>query len=1041
MNNTTRKETFRSQSEHFLCLLRPFIFLLIAIAMLSMKAHAQETKKIEGVVLDNTNTSIIGANIKVKGSSLGTISDIDGKFSLTVERGATLIISYIGFTNQEIKIANETNLRIIMVEDQRILDEVVVIGYGTQRKVSITGSVSSVKSSELLKSPVSNITNAIAGRTTGVIAVQRSGEPGQDASNIYVRGLASFAGDASTKPLVLVDGVERSMRDIDPNEIESFNILKDASSTAVFGVRGANGVILITTKVGTVGKPVVSFSSNYSVQNPIRIPRPLDSFNYATLLNRATLNDNPSNTPVFTSQELQYFKDGSQPVLYPNVNWFDFILREYTPQQQYNVNISGGTEKAKYFVSLGYLGQEGAFDPKGFKQVNVNSTMNRYNIRMNNDFQWSKNFSMSLKLSSQIVNTNRSGEGSSSVFSGLLDSNPLYNPGVVDGKVIYKNNNAKISGNPPLINLLRAGNNSQYSNAVNIDLASVYKLDDLVKGLSVRGRVSYDNNYYQTIQRNSGIAFYNIEVPDKTKPLEYILVNSSYEGPIYTGNEYFDKNSKVYGEAAIDFRRSFNNEHNFRAMFLATAERYYSGENQLPFNYMGVVGRVTYDYKDKYLMELNAGYNGSENFAKGKQFGLFPSLSLGYILSEEAFYPENDILSFVKFRASLGKVGNDKIGGRRFLYTPGAFASGNTYRWGPYFNAIEVVGYQETSLGNPDVTWETAIKRNVGLDLRFWGDKISFNFDAFNENRTGILWNLNVPITFGPSDLLSPFNIGSTYNSGYEFELGYNGRSNDFTYSVNANYSFVRNKIVYMDETPQPFPNLERTGKRIGQQFGLIADGFYNTQQEIDDPNRPKSEWEGAGLKPGDVRYVDVNGDGRINKDDETAIGNPNVPEIIYGVSLGFGYKGFDMSVLFQGAGNVSTYISGRAAWPFQMGSQMAFENAYESWSEERYNNGEKITLPRLTAGPGIGHNYQTSTLWQQDASYIRLKTLEIGYNFASQKLKTLNVNTIRFFVTGQNLLTWTKMPFYDPEMASQDNTTNIYPMTRVFSAGLNIKF
>ena len=449
---------------------------------------------------------------------------------------------------------------------------------------------------------------------------------------------------------------------------------------------------------------------------------------------------------------------------------------------------------------------------------------------------------------------------------------------------------------------------------------------------------------------------------------------------------------------------------------------------------------MSYAYNNKYLVDFNAGYNGSENFAVGKQFGFFPSFSLGYVLTEEKFMKKQKTLSYLKLRGSYGQVGNDKIGGNRFLFLPSSFVPGASYFFG--LNNVASGSYREASIGNPNVTWEVATKINLGADFKFFGDRLSFSADVFSEKRDNILWNLNVPITFGSLSLISPYNIGQAENKGYEFELGFKDESKNgkFKYGVNANYTFARNKIIYMDEAPQPFPGLQMTGNRIGQVKGLLADGIYNTMDEIIDPKRPLSVWEGAGLKPGDIRYVDITGDGIIDNNDLVNIGNPNIPEIIYGTTLGASWKGFELSIFFQGAGNVSTYLQGEAAWPFIAGTKAAFETAKESWSQERFQRGDKITLPRLTASPEVGkHNYRPSSFWMQDASYLRLKNVEFSYTFSAAQLRRIGMKGLRLYISGQNLVTWTKMPYFDPEIPSSNGS--VYPMTRIFNTGLNIQF
>jgi len=1020
-----------------------FIFIVFATEI-----HAQSSQKVlEGIVVDQSGASLPGVSVVKRGTSIGTATDENGRFSLPSDaEKETLVFSYIGYKQEEKLVFAGIPIKIEMQENLSLLNEVVVVGYGVQKKASVTASLSSIKSEDLLKTPVSNISSALVGRTTGIFAVQRSGEPGKDNSDIYIRGIATFAGGTSTKPLILIDGIERDMNSLDPNEIESVNILKDASATAIFGVRGANGVIIITTKTGTEGKPTVSMTSNFAIQNPIRLPELLNAYDWAYWRNIANKNDFPSSAVPFSDKDLEYYKNGQDPVFHPNNNWFDIMLNKYIPQQQYNFNISGGTKTAKYYVSLGMLNQDGAFKEGGIlKDFSANSEYKRYNIRANTDFQWSKIFSTSVKFGAQIIDSNYAGVDATSIMNQVFVNNPISSPVIVDNKLIWNvaGLGAWQNGNPPLFQLLDNGYSTNFSSRMNIDVSGVLKLDFITKGLLLRGKVAYDNYYNQQVKRRRATELYDVKQPNPSNPTEYALVISQYPGVMSVQSEVYNKNRKTYGEAAIEYNKNIK-KHTLTGLLLGTMERYYDGSDDLPYNYMGLVGRLTYNFDNRYLAEFNVGYNGSENFAKKHQFGLFPSFSLGYNISEEKFFPKSDLFSYLKLRGSIGLVGNDKIQGTRFLFTPSTFTdTSNIYYFGTGNTAVS--GYKESVLGNPDVTWETALKKNIGIDMQLFKNNFRFVFDLFREDRKNILWTLNVPITFGSASLVAPYNIGQAENKGYEIELGYNGKINDrkLTYYLNANYSFARNKIIYMDEVPQPYSNLVHTGQRINQPFGLICEGFYNYQSEIDDPNRPISAWEGAGLQPGDLKYKDVNGDGKIDDNDNSPIGYSNIPEIIYGVSGGLKWEGFDFSILFQGADHVSTYISGTGATPFRSGNGTAFSNVVESWSIERYESGLPITLPRLSAAPNdAAHNYRTSTFWQLNARYLRLKNMEIGYDLASsvEIIKQLGLSSVRLYLNGQNLLTWTPMRWFDPEIAANTNG-GVYPMTRIISIGLNIQY
>jgi TonB-linked SusC/RagA family outer membrane protein len=730
------------------------------------------------------------------------------------------------------------------------------------------------------------------------------------------------------------------------------------------------------------------------------------------------------------------------------------LINKNAPQHQYNVNVSGGSNTNRYFVSLGYFNQDGLLKFGKINGIDANPSYTRYNIRANVDTDWSKQFSTSIKIGTSLTNSNYGGGSSTSgFFQQIAGNNPCYSPVYIDGKFINGSPDApaKTVTNVPMYELFNSAVGYNFSSTLNIDVAATYKLDMITKGLLVRGKVSYDNYYYQVVNKSKGIPLYDLirtssdsQSPDYNKPA---FVINKYEGPVSFNGESYSKNHKIYAEAAFEYNRSFKGGHTVTGLILGNIQRYYSGGNELPYNYMGIVSRVTYNYKNRYLAEFNLGINGSENFAKGNQYGTFPAYSAGWLFTEEPFFPKTKILTYGKIRASYGKVGNDKSN-YRFLFLPSAFTTVYNgyndvrYFFGEQSNQTVALGYKEKSLGNEMVTWETATKTNIGLDLKFFDDRLQFSGDYFTESRNDILWNLNVPITFGQPSLIAPYNIGKAKNHGYELELKYDDKieSINLGYWLSANYSFARNKIVYMDESPQPEPGLAQTGCRIGQPKGLVFDGFYNSWDEINDPNRPHSEWEGSSIAPGDAKYVDVNKDGKINANDRVSIGYPNIPEKTFAFSFGANYKGFDFSVMFQGAANVSVYTDGYGTIPFAAAWGNATVESLNRWEENRYAAGEKITQPRLSLNTGSSYNnYQYSTLWQQDGSYLRLKNMEIGYRMSPKVLDKIGVKNIRLYVNGQNLYTWTKMKIYDPERASGSGA--FYPVMRVVNMGFTAQF
>ncbi len=1039
--------------------IRKRVIFIFVSALLITTVYSQNLQQtiISGKVVDQKGEGLIGVNIIVKGSKTGTITDINGKFSLSgVKQGANLIFSYLGYNTINKLVTTATVYNIVLEENQKALEEVVVVGYSSQKKATVTGAINSIKSAELLQTPVGNISNALAGRTSGLTAVQRSGEPGKDQSTLRIRGIATLNNGDSSEPLVLVDGVERNFNEIDANEIETINILKDASATAVFGVRGANGVILVTTKIGKEGKPNVSYTSNFALQNPTRLPTSVESAEYAMLYNEAWKNDGNTDK-IFSDTDIELYKNGTSPLTHPNNDWYNLMIKPLAMQQQHNLNVSGGAKNTRYFISLGYFQQEGSYrEAQLYKDINGNPNYSRFNFRSNLDFSLSKSTDISIKIGSQVVDARYPGVETSTLFASVLSAASISTPGIVDGKLIKSiEGGTRMVSENPFYSIIGLGWKDNYNNNLNANLSIRQKLDFITKGLTARGMVSYDGFYGHTLNRKKEVEEYimrkNIWSTDAAELAAnpFIFELARQAGPIST-SESWGKNYKTYGEAALEYDRNFG-QHQITGLVLGNFQKYYlpSLAYGLPSGYLGIVSRVTYNYAHKYLAEINAGYNGSENFPAEKRFGFFPAFSLGWAASEEDFFPKNNIFTYAKLRASYGEVGNDKLGAARYLYRPSVFGLSGNYLLGEDVAVGKpgtATGYVQQAIGNPVVSWERARKTNIGLETKFLKNKISLTVDGFYEYRDQILWKREDQTVLVQANL-QPTNIGIVSNKGIEIELGFEDSYKDFRYGIKGNFSYSKNKIEYKSEAPKPFPNLTQTGNSVGQYKGLIFDGFYNTMDEINDPSRPKSAWEGTSLQPGDMKYKDIAGDpttggpdGIIDENDYTNIGHTPFPDITYGVNLNASYKSIEFSVLFQGVSNVSTYFDGSAAYPFYSGFRTAFTWHTERWTEERYNNGDVISYPRLTtSASGTGHNYRMSTFWLQDASYLRVKNIELAYRFKKVNLGIIGFNSLRFFINANNLFTVTKMRYFDPEAPSGSGT--FYPQMRVFNGGLSVQF
>nr|WP_321290488.1 TonB-dependent receptor [uncultured Sunxiuqinia sp.] len=1015
------------------------------------KVAMQKEKELSGIVTDEDGLPLPGVTVVAKGTKRGVVTSIDGKFKLSVpEEVTTLVLSFVGMKTQDVAIGSKSSFNIILEEETVGVDEVVVVGYGVQKKETVTGAIVSIDDKQLVQSPQANISNSLVGRLSGVIAVQRSGQPGEDQTTIRIRGIGTFTGSAD--PLVLVDGIETdNYNSIDPNEIENISILKDASATAVYGVRGANGVMIITTKRGTEGKTEVSYSLQHATQRFTDFRNTMNAADFANGMNIAAQYDSyitGGYEPIFTDEDIAHFKAHDDPIFHPDVDWFPYMFDKSSGQTQHNLNINGGTEKVKYFVSLGYFDQDGLINHTDLvEDYDATIVFKRYNIRTNFDFEITKRFSANLNLSSTIENRSGTSSKVNEIFEAVWATNPVDQPLITDGKFIELDNKVSLGVSPfQKMFLSGTGYIKDYRNYLNSSLRFNYDLDFVTKGLTSHATISYNNYNKQHIFYRKDLVRYR---PVRLEDESIVLIPKTYEAP-FGFQETFGKNRKVYFEAGIDYARAFK-EHDVNALLLYNQSKRYDPDflYLVPNGYQGIVGRTTYGYKDKYLAEVNIGYNGTENFAPGKRFGFFPAYSLGWVASEESFFPENKVLTYLKIRGSYGVVGNDKLGsiriskgGKRFLYMPAAYGySSNIFQFGEYgSNQQAYEGAIEGALGNENLTWERAKKMNIGADFAFANDKLRGTFDLFKEKRDNILATRNViPVVVAAQ--LPAYNLGKMKNSGFEAELSYNDRVGKLDYWLKANYTYAHNVVEYQDEITRPFTYQNRTNQRYGQMFGLKADGFFNTWEEVNDANRPIYEYQNNKIQPGDVKYVDINGDGKINNDDIIPLGYPDFPEVVFGFSLGGNFKGFDFSVLFQGATHVSLAYPSNYWMPFKQGRN-APDYMVESWSQERYDQGLKISFPHFNTGNTTSaSNGQRSTLNIEDASYVRLKNAEIGYTIQKKILQKIKIKQVRLYVNGNNLLTWDKLlPGADPESTKSFEAEG-YPVTRTINFGFNVKF
>ena len=999
-----------------------------------------KNKKITGTITDEKNQAVIGASVLVNGTVLREITDMNGHFSIDVPDpdNDQLKISYIGYESKIVDIKGNNVLNISLSQSLTNLDEVVVVGYSTQKKVTITGSISSIGTKDLLQSPQANLSNALAGRLPGLLATQSSGEPGNDASTIRIRGIGTFAG--TQDPLIMVDGIETdNYNDIDPNEVESLSILKDASATAVYGVRGANGVILITTKRGQLGKPKISLSTNVAATSFTYLRGSMNSYDYATSFNKAKAYDSyvtGSYSPPFTAEAIQKYKTHSDPVFYPDVNWYKYMLKDYSTQTQSNIHISGGTDKVKYFVSLGYFTQEGMLNTSIYNPgYNYQIEYKRYNLRSNFDINITKDLVLSSDISDQIGDLRDPNWSINGLMETLSSASPIASPGVIDNKIITIQTPLGTGWAPP--NPYSHGWKHSYENNLNGSERLNYKMDYLLKGLSLRGAISYKNS-------NTDAKTYNLNgmTYDAEKTSNGYKFYPTGDPSAMQFSWSIAKKTTIYMEGGISYAQTFGN-HTVSGLVLYDQSKTNDPtlEYLVPSGYQGLVGRVTYDFKNRYLAEFDIGYNGTENFAPGKRFGTFPAYSLGWVVTDEPLFPKNEYVTFIKLRGSYGTVGNDKIGGDRFLYRSTSYSyTTDAYYFGTEGGSRQgYSGSLEGKMGNSLLTWEKSNKTDIGTDMKFFDNKLSLTVDYFLEKRDNILWNRGtIPDIVGAD--LPAYNLGKMTNRGFDGEIAFNDKIGKFNYFIKGNYTFAHNVIDYEDEVARNYSYLKVTGQRYGQFYGYIADGLFNSWKEVNDPNRPVYQWNNNKIQPGDIRYKDINGDGKIDDNDKVPIGYSNFPEVMFGVSFGGSWKGFDFTVLFQGADKVSNSPSRRTKQGFYNNTG-ASDALLESWTQERYDSGLPISYPRFAADNGY-NNYVLSTYWLENARYVRLKNAEIGYTLHGKKLKKLGLSSVRIYTNGNNLITWCHLfAGEDPEYPTGEVNSEPYPVTRVYNFGLSIDF
>nr|WP_319397324.1 TonB-dependent receptor [uncultured Carboxylicivirga sp.] len=1016
--------------------------LLLLIFVLSCQLMLAQTKRITGSVVEPNGAPVPGANIIEKGTTNGTITDFDGHFVLDVPEDATITVMFIGFSPQDISVAGRNHFSVTLHEDTEELDEVVVVGFGVQKKESVVGAIASVGTEELLKSSSPNISQAISGRMSGVITSQSSGAPGADDAMIFIRGRASFAGD--NQPLIMVDGVERSFSQISPDDIESVNILKDASATAVYGVRGANGVILVTTKRGKEQKPTINLTANYQMQTPTRTNTYLDSYQSVMLLEEARANDGLSS--LYSASDIDMFRKSSlgqlsryEQQLYPNVNWHDEILKKVAPASRYNLNVQGGTKKMRYFASLEYYNQGGLYKETDSYDygASANANYERFGFRANLDFDLTSDLKLGINFGTRFEERNGPNITDNSSMNEVfyeLNHTPgwifpvQYENGFYGGNAQNQNNISARLASGGFYEQVRTINETNF----NLD----YDLSKITKGLKARGMLSFDyNTMYNRLFRAN---FATYELIDRSAPEEEASYTRYGEDTelAYAGNQQ-ETMMKLYMEYAFQYNRNFGGIHNVGGLVLYN-QNDYQFQASLPKRYQGLVGRVTYDYKSKYFAEVNAGYNGSENFQKGSRFGFFPAFSAGWMISNEEWMEKHsEWLSALKVKASYGEVGNDVFRRNgsdvRFLYMDSWTQLNNVYYFGSGNSSVG--GIYEGQYPNYAVTWERAKKYNAGIEANIKSGLLSVNVDVFKEIRNNILTDyLTKPDYIGVT--LAPGNLGETKNQGFEIELKHNNKIGQVNYFVNAMFTRAKNEIVSKNEPADMTEYRKREGHAINQFFGLVVDGFV-TQEDIDSGNLPVSSF--GTVRVGDLKYRDMNGDGFIDERDETFIGYSDIPENTYSFSVGADYKGFAFSVMFQGVSNVSRYYDAEAMYAFVDGGKVK-EHHMGRWdpSKSQEYNLANATYPLLHYDDFGNHNQQRNSFFLQNGNFLRLKNIEFSYTLPNSLTQNWKMSKVRLYVNANNLFTWDNLDgIVDPETTN----SNLYPIMKTVNMGVNVNF
>lgn len=1046
-------------------------FGLISLLFLAGTLIAQAAPlKVTGRVTDVKGELLIGVNVVEKGTKNIAVTDINGTYQINVEsKNSVLVVTYVGYEAQEQKVSG-TVVDFVIKENTKLLDEVQVVGYGTQRRVSIIGAQSTVKM-EQIKAPVSNISNALAGRVSGLVAVQRSGVPGQDDADIWIRGISSMT-NTNQGPLVLVDGIERDYKQLDPEDIQSVTILKDASSTAVYGVRGGNGVILITTKPGTVSKPKFSVDYYEGVTMLTQLPKLVDAYQYMDAANEAYVNS--YGKPYYSEQYIENTKmangliphNGDPTVnkyLYPNVNWMDAMYNKMGNNRRANMNIRGGAPNASYYVSLSYYDEKGLTKTDPNQSYNTEITYNRYNFLTNINLKATAKTSIDVGVSGWFSGGNYPTQNLDDIFTKAMNINPtMYPIEYADGRNPGFSNVQRELDNP-YGELTKRGYKNEYKTQVNSNLKVTQDLGfcDWSKGFKAHALIAFDVRDDQSLSyvignsgngnstwRPKGTKNGDVWNPDVINADGNIVLEEAFVGQssLSTGT---NRNSyrTMYAEGALNYDRRFGGKHNVTGLILANMRNYRDPNSNdtykvLPYKQLGISSRLTYSYMDRYFCEANAGYTGSENFSPGQRMGFFPAMAIGWVPSNEAFWANlADVITYTKIRYSNGVVGNDVLdSGTRFGFQTEITGQNGYSIWGTSGGVGSGVGINKYGY---QARWSTIQKQDIGLEINFLKNELSFVFDVFKEKRDHIFVKRdNLPLYAGFAKTPNA-NIGVVENKGFEASFNYNHQfTKNLFLSLQGNFTMNEDVVLEDGKTVYKYAYRNSVGHNVLARFGYIAEGLYASEEEITQRGISQfgETYPGELVKPGDIKYKDLNGDNHIDENDMSAIGHGDVPKYYYGFGGDIRYKNIGLGLLFQGTAGADRCLSGSGIYPFvnSSGGGTLYANITDRWNPANPEN-DNVFYPRLAwsgADPSNENNFVTSTWWQKDMSFLRLKQFTISYYFPKSWAEKTFLKDGRFYIMGSNVFTWSKFKLWDAEL----NTNNgiKYPNVTAYTLGVS---